>query len=115
MQNLKSVFRLAVPMAAIMLLSIAFCPAADLQTKPAATQSATLPASEATVAAQTDAPAPKDSKQKSVLDEEVLDSPISFLKDAFSSSEEDTDVTTQPSTLVLAVKALFATLLSTII
>ncbi|MFD2246809.1 hypothetical protein [Pontibacter ruber] len=104
-------------MAVVMLLNIAFCPAADLQSEiPAAEATIAIPDAEQKTAA-TIAASPQDTpKQKSVLDAEVLESPISLLKDAFTSSEEDeSEVTTQPSTLVLTVKALIATLLSTII
>ena len=112
MLNLKSVFRPVMPLVAILLLGIAFCPAADLQTA-TTTVHTTQAAAGQEAASQT--AAPHTSRQKSVLDEEVLDSPIAFLKEAFSTTEEDTDVTTEPSTLVLTVKALIATLLSTII
>ncbi|EJF09620.1 hypothetical protein [Pontibacter sp. BAB1700] len=54
-------------------------------------------------------------KQKSVLDADALDSPFSFFKDLTSSDEdESSDVTVKSSTVILALKALAATLLSTI-
>ncbi|MBX0334363.1 hypothetical protein K3G39_14060 [Pontibacter sp. HSC-14F20] len=58
--------------------------------------------------------APK--KEKSVLDADVLESPLSFFKDLSSRSEEEesSDLTVKSSTIVLALKALAATLLSTI-
>ncbi len=50
----------------------------------------------------------------SVFDSEVLNSPINYLKKAFASEEEDTDTTSNNSAVVITVKALIATLLSTI-
>lgn len=56
-------------------------------------------------------------RDKSVLDAEVLASPITYLKKALSSDDEeqsDSDVESG-DTIVIAVKALVATLLSTIL
>lgn len=61
-------------------------------------------------------PAEEPKKQKSVFDADALQSPFSFLKDAASGSdEEDNDIAAKSSMIVLALKALAATLLSTII
>lgn len=59
-------------------------------------------------------PAEAPKKQKSVFDADALQSPLSFLKDATSSDEEDNDIAAKSSMVVLALKALAATLLSTI-
>lgn len=63
------------------------------------------------------AKASNSKKQKSVLDAEVLESPLSIFNDFSSGSDEDEDasnMTVKSSTIVLALKALAATLLSTI-
>jgi len=54
-------------------------------------------------------------QQKSLLDSEVLESPVAYFKHAFTPEKEDTsDTAASPGALVLALKALIATLLSTI-
>lgn len=53
-------------------------------------------------------------KQKSVFDDDALQSPFSFLKDTSGTHEGNNDITAASSTVVLALKALAATLLSTI-
>lgn len=56
-------------------------------------------------------------RDKSVLDAEVLASPIAYLKNALSPEEEEKSESDAGSgdTIVIAVKALVATLLSTIL
>ncbi|MFT2011197.1 hypothetical protein ACMA1I_21180 [Pontibacter sp. 13R65] len=56
-------------------------------------------------------------EQKSVLDAEALESPITFFKDMMStdSEEEDRSATSPAGPVLIAVKGLVATLLSTII
>jgi len=53
-------------------------------------------------------PAVAKTRDKSVLDAEVLDSPLSYFKEAFTPEDENTPA------LVNTVKALVATLLSTV-
>lgn len=53
-------------------------------------------------------------RDKSVLDAEVLESPIGYLKNAFSSEEDSADAAPSSNAVMLTVKALVATLLSTI-
>ncbi|WP_242921901.1 hypothetical protein [Pontibacter liquoris] len=55
-------------------------------------------------------------RERSVLDAEVLDSPIAYLRDAFSSEEEEeADVPVRSGAVMMTVKAMVAALLSTII
>ncbi len=49
-----------------------------------------------------------------MLDAEVLESPIAYLRDAFSGEEDATDAPVNTGAVMLTVKALVATLLSTI-
>lgn len=51
---------------------------------------------------------------KSVLDAEVLASPIAYFKNAFASEEDDSDAAPTSNAVVITVKALIATVLSTI-
>ncbi|MCX2740640.1 hypothetical protein [Pontibacter anaerobius] len=53
--------------------------------------------------------------EKSVLDADVLESPLAYFRDAFSSEEEESDTATGTSAVVVTLKALIATLLSTVI
>jgi hypothetical protein len=53
-------------------------------------------------------------RDKSLLDAEVLASPIAYLRNAFSSEEDESEVSPDSSVVVITVKALIATLLSTI-
>ncbi|WP_143741258.1 hypothetical protein [Pontibacter ramchanderi] len=109
--------------ATILLLGVVTAPnAADLNNGTATTEATTTvapaPASSNPEAVKSDAKPASSSKQKSVLDAEVLESPLSILKDITSGSDEeesnDADLTVKSSTLVLALKALVATLLSTV-
>lgn len=110
-------------LATILLLGVTTTPnAADLNNGEATAQATTVEAT-AVVAPDTNAAATTDDakpstpkKQKSVLDADVLESPLSFFKDLSSGSEEEesSDMTVKSSTIVLALKALAATLLSTI-
>jgi len=54
-------------------------------------------------------------REKSILDADVLDSPMSYLRDAFSTEGEDADIPVRSGAVTVAVKALVASLLSTII
>ena len=75
-------------------------------------------------AAATDGTRPEEAKSeasskppsRSVLDDEMLDSPISYFREAFSSAEkEDAGASPGPDAVTMTVKALFAALLSTIL
>ena len=52
-------------------------------------------------------------RDKSVLDAEVLDSPLSYFKEAFTPEEEKSSSDMMPA-MISTVKALIATLLSTV-
>ena len=74
-------------------------------------------------AAATDGTRPKEAKSeasskppsRSVLDDEMLSSPISYFREAFSSEEEDADTAPGPDAVTMTVMALVAALLSTIL
>lgn len=105
-------------LATLLLLGVTTTPnAADLNNGNATTETTTVvaPNADTTVATEEAKPA-TSKKQKSVLDAEVLESPLSFFKDLNSGSDEEdsSDVAVKSSTIVLALKALAATLLSTI-
>ena len=54
--------------------------------------------------------------EKSILDADVLDSPMSYLRDAFSTAEsENVETTAHSGPIMMTLKALIASLLSTII
>ncbi|WP_439880768.1 hypothetical protein ACSX1A_16635 [Pontibacter sp. MBLB2868] len=53
-------------------------------------------------------------RNKSVLDAEVLDSPIAYFKNAFTAEEDDSEAAPNSGAVMITVKALIATLLSTI-
>ncbi|MCP2043052.1 hypothetical protein [Pontibacter sp. HSC-36F09] len=107
-------------LATILLLGVTTTPnAADLNNGEATTIEATAAvAPDTNVTVSTDEAKPETpKKQKSVLDADMLESPLSFFKDLSSGSEEEeesSDLTVRSSTIVLALKALAATLLSTI-
>ena len=86
-------------------------PAATHQTSPQPTAAAAPDGTKTTKAK------PKATKpaSKSVLDDEVLDSPIAYFRDAFSAEEENLDATPSSGAVMMTVKALVATLLSTIL
>lgn len=88
--------------------------AAELQNGTATTETVTTAPAVGTAAATTTAHETPPKKQKSVLDAEALESPFSFLKESPSADEEDADMSISSNTVVLALKALAATLLSTI-
>ena len=112
------------PMAAILLLCMLVMPATqayadtDTNNQPATTtvdQAQAQPTAEkepATKAAKK--PATAKPSDKSVLDAEVLESPIAYFRNAFSSEEEETDTVTGTNVVVVTIKALIATLLSTV-
>jgi hypothetical protein len=99
-------------LAALMLLGTTMPNAAQLQNGNAPTQTTVVAEAPATNTAASKPAAPK--KQKSVLDADVLESPFSFFKDMSGSDEDESEVNVKPSAVVLALKALAATLLSTV-
>jgi predicted phage gp36 major capsid-like protein len=108
-------------LSAALLLGITAAPyAANLNNGKATTEThvvveAPVQTTTPTTTGNTAKPAEAPKKQKSVFDADALQSPFSFLKDAVGGSdEEDKDVAAKSSMVVLALKALAATLLSTI-
>jgi hypothetical protein len=124
MINLWQSIQRILPMAAILLLCVAAVPAQDQtnNTNTSATaatnnsQTNTATAEVLTSSARPKAKAITKPREKSVLDAEVLESPLSYFKRAFSSDEEEQNDTyaANPGAVVITVKALIATLLSTI-
>lgn len=127
MSKLWQPFREFLPIAAVILLCMIIVPVAQANDNSGATTAATVaqaaPQSTATTAAAADSPkttkpkakvAATKPRDKSVLDTEVLDSPISYFKHAFSSEEDDASASSNNGAVVITVKALVATLLSTI-
>jgi hypothetical protein len=114
------------PIAALVLLCMFMVPAAQANTNSngnstASTQHTEAQSSTVAVAASDEAPAkakPKAAnkpRQKSVLDAEVLESPIEYFRNAFYSEEDEADVAPNSGPVMITVKALVATLLSTIL
>ncbi|MCC9165448.1 hypothetical protein [Pontibacter harenae] len=103
----------------IMLVAIATCMAATSVSLSPSNQ----PQQQVTLAGEASTNEPKAKStatttkpsQKSILDADVLESPMSFLKSAFSEEEDSAESFDHASALVVALKALVATLLSTII
>ncbi len=109
-------------LSAALLLGITAAPyAANLNNGKATTETNALaeaPAQTAPTTATTGntaKPAEAPKKQKSILDADALQSPFSFLKDAAGGSDDENNDIAAPSSMVVsALKALAATLLSTI-
>ena len=102
-----------------MLLGLATAPyAAELHngcaTSQVVVETANAPVAAVSVDNTATSPTP-EKKQKSALDAEALESPLSLFKDIASSDEEDSEMSVKPGMMVMALKALIATLLSTII
>lgn len=126
MKNLWQSVREYVPMAAVLLLCLVIVPTAQANTNnnggntTTTTQQATTQSSAG--AAVTDNTDPVKGKQKvstrprekSILDSEVLESPMAYFRNAFSSEEDSADAAPSSGAVMTAVKALVATLLSTI-
>lgn len=117
LKNWKTV-TISASLSAFMLLGVATTPrAAELHNGTATSQTVVQQTSEApATAAPTNATAQPatQKKQKSILDAEVLESPFSFFRDMSSSEEDESEMSAKSSAVVLALKALAATLLSTI-
>ncbi len=119
MINLWQHIREFIPMAAVIALCLIVLPTAQATTTrctTATTQQTTATLSGSGIKkAEPQKDKPK-ADSKSVLDAEVLASPFTYFRNAFFSEEsEERDVTANPGVLMLAIKALFATLLSTIL
>ncbi|MCC9135742.1 hypothetical protein ACFSKU_17100 [Pontibacter silvestris] len=104
--------RLLVPVIAVMLLCSSFVPNATTACKDIKACTCTRTQTVLTTATQDKAPAKKG--RKSVLDADVLDHPLSFFQDSFA-EEAESGVSEHYRTLMLTVKTLVASLLSTII
>lgn len=125
MKNLWQHVREFVPMAAVIVLCLVIVPSAQASTGNNGSNTTTTATqqTQTTAAAATDGTKPQKAKpeattrpaSKSVLDDEVLDSPISYFREAFSSEKEDTDAAPSSDAVTMTVKALVATLLSTIL
>ncbi len=122
MYNFMQFVRPLLPIAVVVLLFVIAVPA-EANNGTASNNGAST-----TTVQQTTPPAtPQDSKQtkvvqkkpvqRSVLDADVLERPLSFFQNYFSPEEEDTDDTmfSHSTTVLIAVKALIASVLSTII
>ncbi|MDX5423340.1 MAG: hypothetical protein LPK14_13880 [Hymenobacteraceae bacterium] len=101
-----------------MLFSVLTVPVAKANTG-AATQQSTAQAASVSgtddqKAAKTTTKAAIKPRDKSVLDDDVLESPLAYLRNAFTPEEEGSDTSVNPGALMITVKALIATLLSTI-
>ncbi len=114
------------PMVAVLLLCMFVMPATQAYASNGSnngTSAATVqPSQQVQPAAAEKAPAQPAKKatatkprEKSVLDADVLESPIDYFRDAFSSKEEETDNAAGANAVVVTLKALVATLLSTVI
>ncbi|SFU67897.1 hypothetical protein [Pontibacter akesuensis] len=118
------------PMAAIILLCMLFMPVAQAHAENNGTGTSNGTANGTAVSTQqttatvssdqkTVAPAAKAKvaatkpRDKSVLDAEVLESPLDYFRNAFGSEEEEADAA-RAGAVIITVKALVATLLSTV-
>lgn len=130
MTTLWQPVRVLTAIAAILLLCIAQAPVALSGTNGAASAQATTSTTAQVDAAQQpnakvstgSMPAAKPKakaitkpRKKSILDADVLDSPMSYLRNAFSPEEDDMDAPAHSGAVMVMLKALAASLLSTII
>jgi len=117
MKNLWQRVREFMWMTAVIVLCLAVVPSAQANTASTTTAAQSADAKAAAGEGKPQKAKLKTTKpaSKSVLDTEVLDSPIAYFKNAFSSEEDETDVTPSTGAVMVTVKALVATLLSTIL
>lgn len=114
-------------MAAIVLLCIFVIPVAQAHAEvlPTPTNGATVTTQQnntqqqASEQKETNAAKPKTKttarpRDKSVLDTEVLESPLAYFRNAFGSEEEETNSSAKSGVVMITLKALMATLLSTV-
>ncbi|MBB6609650.1 hypothetical protein H7F15_01235 [Pontibacter sp. Tf4] len=119
MKNFWQLFRLSLPVAAIAMLLSLPCPVALANNNGSAQSVTTATALEAdgtkaAAAKSKTKPAAARTRDKSVLDADVLDSPLAYFKEAFTPEDEKSDNEVAPA-LLSTVKALVATLLSTVL
>lgn len=116
MEKVWQYIRVIIPVAVIALLLALPCPAMYTNNGATATTPITATTDTQAAPAKTATAKPKATKprSKSVLDADVLDSPLSYFREAFT-SEEDDNSSDGASTAINTVKALVATLLSTVL
>lgn len=125
MKNLWQQMREYLPMAAVLLLCMIIVPAAQASTgnnggaATATAQQAVVPSAAAVVSDDTDTAKARQKvstkpREKSILDTEVLESPMAYFRNAFFSEEDSADSSSSSGAIMITVKALVATLLSTI-
>jgi len=116
MLNFRQFIRPLIPVAAVLLLCLTAMPAAEANNGSSSQKAATVEQQDANKQTKQPAATPKP-RQKSILDADVLDRPLSFFSNPYTSDEDDDsdDMFSHTTTVVVAVKALIASLLSTII
>ncbi|AKD02750.1 hypothetical protein POKO110462_00450 [Pontibacter korlensis] len=113
------------PMAAVLLLCMLVMPATQAYADNNNGSSATTTTVQTQVVqpgqetkAGTDKARPKPTatkpQDKSVLDSDVLESPLAYFRDAFTPEEEDSNDASGAGVIMITIKALIATLLSTV-
>ncbi|WP_161889538.1 hypothetical protein [Pontibacter russatus] len=112
--------RVFIPMAALVVLCLVSVPFALASINNNNSASTTAATQQTQTAAAADSTKPGGAKPKpanrSVLDDEMLDSPVAYFREAFSSEEkEDAGSSPGPDAVTVTVKALFAALLATIL
>lgn len=120
MFNLKHLIRSFVTIAAVVLLCVTAAPDAHANNKHSATASQ---ATETSITLnstqgnkQTQSKENQKPSQKSIFDADVLERPLSYFINSFSSDEDDDeDMLSYGNTIIITIKALLASLLSTII
>lgn len=116
MSKLKHFIRLIVPVATVVLLCVSTAPDAQANngTNVSSAHKAETPATTTQNSKKPDATTQKQ-HPKSVFDADVLERPLSFFKDSYSSEDDDNEYASHTSTIFNAIKALIASLLSTIL
>ena len=122
MFNLRHLIRPFLPIAAVALLCLTAAPDAHANTGSSSSVTPTQ-TTEATTGSKEsqDSKSPKAAQkpsQKSIFDADVLERPLSYFKNSFSSdndNDDDDDMLSHGNTVIIAIKALLASLLSTII
>lgn len=118
MFDYRHLIRPLLPIAAVILLCVTAAPDAHANNGPAVTSAQTTEAS-ANTNDQQDNKQPKATQkpsQKSIFDADVLERPLSYFRNSFSTEdEEEDDLLSHSNTVIITIKALLASLLSTII
>lgn len=119
MLNLMHLIRSIIPIAAVILLCVTAAPDAHAHNGPSVTPAQNTEASTGSNSAQDSkqTKAAQKPSQKSIFDADVLERPLSYFKNPFSSDEDDDDddMLSHGNTVIITIKALLASLLSTII